>query len=901
MKNSLCQFLVAFLICGLVIHGNAQEVNVRKKGERKKAKQEQEQVIVEKEKKESTSENVTLSGKVKDENGEPLPGAIVSLVGTPYGALTNLDGSFKVTNVPKGKYQVRLAYVGYKEHILEVDLNNDSEIQEISLKSDAVGLEEIRVVASYVTDRKTPVAVSSVDLKYIEERFGSQEIPQALKLTPSVYTSNAGGGFGDSRIMLRGFQQEEIAVLINGVPVNDMAASRVFWSNWQGLADVLRTTQVQRGLGASRLAISSIGGTMNFITKTTDAEKGGSILVETSNMYDLKTVATVSTGLSPKGWAMTFTGGRIVGRGYIDNLFIDVWNYYFAVSKQVNEKHLITFNVFGAPQQHGQRFTRLTEKRYQELGNRFANVDYGYLNGQKVNQTDNFYHKPQAQLNHYWDISEKTKLSTNIYGSWGRGGGSGPLGKAPARTGVDGTLNWEALQAENRTGVDTLLTPNGRVIGYNAVGILRNSHNDHDWYGILSTLTSKISENFTVTGGIDGRIFKGHNYRKIKNLIGGDFWIEKNYADDSLLYLINVTSTVKIDTIKNGRIRRVGDIVDYDYNSYVNWGGAFGQLEFANENISAYLNLAASNTWMKRRELMRKMDNPVSETKSFFAYVIKAGFSYTFNNQHTLFINGGHFTRAPFFRFALVDERTKNEFVNNLKNEKVYSTELGYNFANNFMNINLNAYYTQWKDKGVRVAYNNAQGQLAYANIAGMSATHMGIEIEGKINLSEMFALNFAFNKGDWKWTNDVSATVINENDLSVKQFNLYLKNIKVGDAPQTSGNLGLRVNFTKDLYFIADALYYADMYANFNPEARTKEDDRSQSWKMPDFMLFDLHAGYHFKIGNNDATLKGHIFNLLDKAYFMEAQDGAKHDRATSTVFYGYGRIFNLGLQVKF
>ncbi len=900
MRSSL--FLIALGLF-LTTHFSlfSQEINVRKKGERKKVKTEEKQVIPKEQKETSVSDLFSITGQIKDEKGEELPGAIVSLTGTPYGALSNLDGTFNLSKIPAGNYQLRVTYVGYSEKILEIEVKENLSIGEINLKSDAIGLEEIKVVASYVTDRITPNAISTVDLRYIEERLGSQEIPQMVKLTPSVYTSNAGVGFGDSRIMIRGFQQEEIAVLINGVPVNDMAASRVFWSNWVGLSDVIRTTQIQRGLGASRLAISSIGGTMNFITKTTDAEKGGSIFMETSNLYDLKSIVTVSTGLSPKGWAMTFSGGRTVGNGYIENLYIDVWNYFMAISKQINEKHLITFNVLGAPQKHGQRFTRLTETRYNQLGNRFANVDFGYLNGQKVNITDNFYHKPQAQINHYWDITEKTKLSTNVYGSWGRGGGSGTLGKSPSRNGVNGTINWEALQTENRTGVDTLITPNSRVTGYNAVGILRDSRNDHDWYGVLSTLNHQLNENLTITAGIDGRLFKGHNYRTVRNLIGGDFWIEKNYANDSTLYLINVTSTVKIDTIKNGRIRRLGDIVDYDYNSYVNWAGTFGQLEYSNDKISTYINLAASNTWMKRKELMRKVDNPVSETKSFFAYVVKAGFAYTINNNHKIFLNGGHFTRAPFFRFALVDERTSNSFVNNLKNEKVYSGELGYQFRSSALELVLISYYTVWKDKGVRTSYNDANGNLAYANVAGMSATHMGIELEGKWNISQIFALNFGFNKGDWKWTSDVSATVINENDLSTKQFNLYLKNIKVGDAPQTTGTLGLRMNFSKDLYIIADALYYADMYANFNPESRTKENDRSQSWKMPDFMLFDLHAGYHFNIGKNQATLKGHIFNLLDKAYFMEAQDGSKHDRATSTVFYGYGRIFNLGLNVKF
>ena len=901
MQKSFRSLILVLLCISLIQTIQAQEENVRKKGLKKKLPKENTETVT----KEKTEEKkvIGISGVVKDENGEALPGAIISLVGTSYGTLSQLDGSFEIKNVPNGDYQLRVSYVGYQEVLKEVTLKDENiSLGEIELKSDAIGLEEIKVVASYVSDRKTPNAVSSIDLRQIQTQLGSQEIPMALKFTPSVYTSNAGGGYGDSRINVRGFQQEEIAVLINGVPVNDMAASRVFWSNWQGLGDVIRNIQIQRGLGASRLAISSIGGTINFITKTTDAQKGGSITMETSNIYDFKTLVTLSTGLSPKGWALTVSGGRTVGKGYIENLFIDVWNYYVAISKQINTKHLITFNAIGAPQKHGQRFQRLTEQRYKELGNRFANVDFGYLNGQKVNIADNFYHKPQLQLNHYWDITEKSKLSTNIYASWGRGGGSGTLGKSPSRNGVNGTLNWEALQAENRNGVDTLLTPNGRTIGYNSVGILRNSHNDHNWYGILSTYTHKITETLNLTAGIDGRLFDSRNYRKIKNLIGGDFWIEKNYANDSLMYLINVTTTTtKIDTIKNGRVRRVGDIVDYDYRTYVNWAGGFTQLEYSTEKFSGYLNLAVSNTWQKRKELMRKTDKPESDTKTFFAYVVKGGFSFSPSAQHTIFVNGGHFTRAPFLRFALVDERTKNEFVNNLTNEKVYSAELGYNFQNKFLSVNFNSYYTIWKDKGVRVAYNNAQGQLAYANIKGMGATHMGIELDGKVNPIEKISITYMFHKGDWKWTNDVSATVINENDLSTKQFNLYLKNIKVGDSPQTTASLGLQYNFTKDLYLGVNSIYYADMYANFNPEARTNENDRNQSWKMPDFMLFDLHAGYSFSVDKLPASLRFHVFNLLDKAYFMEAQDGSKHDRATSTVFYGYGRVFNISLNLQF
>ena len=59
-----------------------------------------------------------------------------------------------------------------------------------------------------------------------------------------------------------------------------------------------------------------------------------------------------------------------------------------------------------------------------ESGTRFSR-DWGYLNGQVLHIEDNFYHKPQISLNHYWDINEKTQLSTAAYASFGTGGGGG--------------------------------------------------------------------------------------------------------------------------------------------------------------------------------------------------------------------------------------------------------------------------------------------------------------------------------------------------------------------------------------------------------------------------------------------------------------------------------------------
>ena len=60
--------------------------------------------------------------------------------------------------------------------------------------------------------------------------------------------TNQGGGAGDARINVRGFNQRNVAIMINGIPVNDMENGWVFWSNWDGVTDVTSSIQ-QKDLG----------------------------------------------------------------------------------------------------------------------------------------------------------------------------------------------------------------------------------------------------------------------------------------------------------------------------------------------------------------------------------------------------------------------------------------------------------------------------------------------------------------------------------------------------------------------------------------------------------------------------------------------------------------------------
>ncbi len=177
----------------------------------------------------------SIVGVVGDSNSEPLEGANVVVEGTDLGGMTNSDGTFSI-DVDAGQYKVTASFIGYKSFTQLVDVKDVAVSVDFLLEIDAVALSDVEVLASRA-DENTPVAYTNVGKEEMEFRLGSQDVPMALNTTPSVYATQQGGGAGDARINVRGFNQRNVAVMINGVPQNDMENGWVYWSNWDGVAD----------------------------------------------------------------------------------------------------------------------------------------------------------------------------------------------------------------------------------------------------------------------------------------------------------------------------------------------------------------------------------------------------------------------------------------------------------------------------------------------------------------------------------------------------------------------------------------------------------------------------------------------------------------------------------------
>ena len=213
----------------------------------------------------------------------------------------------------------------------------------------------VTVISDRAKERETPVAFTNISKEQMDFNLGSKDIPLVLNSAPSVYSTEQGGGPGDARLNVRGFNQRNVGIMINGIPINDMENGWVYWSNWDGLGDATSSIQLQRGLSAVTLTTPSIGGTINIITDPTQHKAGAYFKNEFGTGNFSKQTFFGHTGLVDEKFAMSFGGVRKVGDGVIDGAWTDAWAYYLGMAYQINDKNRLELYAMGAPQQHGQR------------------------------------------------------------------------------------------------------------------------------------------------------------------------------------------------------------------------------------------------------------------------------------------------------------------------------------------------------------------------------------------------------------------------------------------------------------------------------------------------------------------------------------------------------------------
>ena len=914
----------------------------------------------------------TVSGRVTDaETGQGLAGANVVIEGTSIGAAANATGDYSISDVPAGTQTVTASVIGYASSSTTVNVPSSGSVTtNFALSGEAIELSGLEVLASRA-DERTPVAYTNVTKADMEFRLGSQDIPMSLNTTPSVYATQQGGGAGDARINVRGFNQRNVAVMINGVPQNDMENGWVYWSNWDGVGDVA-SIQMQRGLSAVNLATPSIGGSMNIITDPTALSSGGKFRQEIGAGGFVKTTLNYNTGLIGDKMAFSGTIVRKTGDGVIDKTWTDAWAYYFGASYAMNETNRFELYAVGAPQRHGQNlykqnlgaydsdfaasvdgydtgalgsdgqfrdegeangigFGRTFNQNWAPVSSSYQGKQYWYMYGAKtvdrhspdfINERENFFHKPLVNLNHYLTLNSKMRLSSILYWSGGSGGGTGTYGKIPTMD-ADENLgdddykfyygrspwvrDWDALITMN-SGSDATVYVDKTALSRDpgqSVGILRNSINRQNTYGLISKLNLDMSDALKLQLGVDWRMAGIEHAREVRDLMGGDYYID--FADDNY---------------SSGKQVKLGDIIAYHNETTVDWIGFFAQGNYTAGPISAYGMAGFSSIAYSYQDHFTVADEKiVADPISTMQF--KGGAMFDLNESMSVFANFGLSEKPPIMDNVIYFDGT---VASDPANEKFQSMEAGANYSSGMFAVKTSYYNTDWQDRNLTKAVTSGQGSSGDTDViflSGINQNHSGIEVEASAQLMSMLRFDAAVSLGNWKFVGDASGNYqedeFNEQGQVIGQtsttYNYALDGLFVGDMPQTGYVMGITLTPISGLR--AQVLYnmYDKNYSDWGPSDREysgndSEADRAQVWQAPGYSKMDVHVTYDLpSMGGLNLQVFAHVFNALDDVYVQDAVDHSQynsygdkvHAAHNAEVFLGIPRYFNAGLTVRF
>jgi len=494
-----------------------------------------------------------ITGEVTDnKTGNPLPGANVIIEGTSIGAATDMDGKYVILQAPEGTFDLRVTFIGYHPMTTSVIVvANETVVVNFSLNPTVIAGMDIVVTANRARERETPVAFTNGTTERIQEEFHGQDAPLLLKGTPGVYAvANDGVGNGESTLRVRGFDQNRVSVMINGIPTNDPESKAVYWSNWGAVSSGASNVQVQRGAGSALYGAGTFGGSMNIVTLNPAPKRSIGALFNWGDPELVMFGLNYNSGLIKDKFAMALKVERKMGQGARLGSYYQALNYYLSLAYYMSDRQSLKMVLHGAPQEHGYTYSgpiEFFEKYgYDASPSYFIREDYantlpdGLNNEPHLGLTDgvreavgggwvalahNFYHKPQLEFHHSYEFSQKSALNTTLFGSIGRGGGSslnfagfvpGPFGGGPYNQ-----FNHDRDDEGVLENLDFVLQNDPYQ---------RTSYSIHNQFGILSTYETTVDNVVKVNFGGEARYWFADHPGYVSNTYGIEGRANRSYG-----------------------------------------------------------------------------------------------------------------------------------------------------------------------------------------------------------------------------------------------------------------------------------------------------------------------------------------------------------------------------------
>ena len=738
----------------------------------------------------------------------------------------------------------------------------------------------------------------------------------------NVYTSNVGYLWSPVRFKFRAYSSQYSDIYMNGVQVNNLENGQFNYSTIGGMNDATRNQDAATPFEVNAFGMSSIGGSSNYDFRASNYAAGNKVTLSGLNRnYTLRAMYTYGTGLTKKGWAFFGTVGyrwANMNTAAVDGTFYNSLGYFLSAQKVINENHSLNLATWGNPTERAQQGAS-TDEAYWLANDRQYNPYWGYQNGEKrASRVVNNY-EPSVLLTWDYKINERMKLTTSAFTKYAKYSSTrlNYNGQNPApdywknfpsynydvwsNTGTaDEYAAWEKSRdywmssiRHRQIDFDKLYFANQQLntTGHDAVYWIEAKHNDHLANSLGSTFDWSIDNSTKFQVGLQLANNKGYHYSTMEDLLGGAYFHNVNtYAQGR--YASN-DSELQYDLNNPNGVVREGDKMRYDYDIISQNAKAWASFVKDKGISHNYLSVKMGATQMWRNgHMLNGFYDPAkgwaknaSYGKSGKAHFLDGGFkvgsTLNLGKGNSISMGVGYEARAPRASVAFESPEMNNNFVPNLKKEKIFSAELGYALNCSWARLNLTGYYTHTYDgTDWQNFYFDDVNSFTYVSLTGLEKDYYGAELGVTFKVTSNFDINVTGTMAEAKYTSNSRVDYMLSTEGTTKQDICYNKGMRESGTPLAAVSLGLSYRI-KGWYLDLTGNYYDRIYLSYSPcmryyETLSKADyvnnvNGQDVINVPEqakgnggFML-DASIGHQFKVAKRPLSVNLMLTNITN------------------------------------
>ena len=726
----------------------------------------------------------------------------------------------------------------------------------------------------------------------------------------NIYANEVGYLWSPVRFRYRAFNQKYNDVYINGALMNDAESGQFRYSQVGGLNNQTRSGEYSLPFEANNFSMPSMGGANNYNFRPSAMPIGNKAALSVANRnYTLRGMYSYSSGLNDKGWAVAAAlTYRWADRGYVEGTFYNSLSYFLGVEK-VTGNHSISFVTWGNPTERASQGAS-TDEMYWIANDRYYNPYWGYQNGKKRNSRVINDFAPTALLTWDWKINDDMKLTTSLTGKysmykstklnynnsdnpqpdywkvlpssyfnvWNEDDNS--YRTESAWDAWNNAYNWLSSSKVNRQiDFDRLYAANVSASqqGADAMYYIQAKHNNQLDFKLSSTLDMKLDDRQKLVMGMNLGTTKGMHYQTMDDMLGATQFHNINYYALGK-YDIN-SEQVQYDLNNPNAKVGEGDRFGYDYNILVDRADFWTTYSATLSRMHAFVSARVGGTQMQRDGKMRNglaKDNSYgkSGTARFLDGGGKIGLSFNLGMGNIIQLGAGYELRTPTAYTAFASPEINNDFVANLKNEKVLSAELGYSLNTSWVRANVNAYYSRIKDATEwQCFYFDNANSFSYVSLTGVEKEYYGVEYGLKFKITSAFSIQAVGTVSEAKYANDANVRYMLSTSGDYGNDICHLKGVREASTPLFAQSLTLSYN-NKGWFIDLTGNYYDHIYLSPSVYYRYDEiceHDNDGNAIVPDqlegnggFML-DASIGKLIRLKKGQLSINLTLTNILN------------------------------------